>query len=102
VAWPYVKPKSNEDSSELIRHSTRLIVIGTSRGAVKMIDLKKNKVIWKEKFHHMILDLDFNKNGVLAIATASKELYFRQLVNEEMKDKPRALLDGNIRCLQFN
>jgi hypothetical protein len=50
----------------------------------------------------MILDLDFNKNGVLAIGTASKELYFRQLVNEEMKDKPRAILDGNIRCLQFN
>jgi hypothetical protein len=82
VAWPYVKPKNNEDSSELIRHSTRLIVIGTSQGMVKLIDLKKNKVIWKEKFHHMILDLDFNKDGVLAIATASKELYIRWLDNE--------------------
>ena len=49
---------------------------------VKLIDLKKNKVIWKEKFHHMILDLDFNKDGVLAIATASKELYIRWLDNE--------------------
>lgn len=44
-------------------------MIGTSSGTLKLVDLKKNKVVWKESFGSLIFDIDWNANGILAVAS---------------------------------
>jgi len=52
---------------------------------VKLIDLKKNKVVWKENFggaNGLIFDLDWNSDGILAVASVLNDLEFRQYTGE--------------------
>lgn len=35
-------------------------MIGTSSGNLKLVDIKKNKVIWKEALDSLVFDLDWN------------------------------------------
>lgn len=58
-------------------------MIGTSSGMLKLVDLKKNKVVWKEGIGSLIFDLDWNSKGVLAIASAQKHLHLRSYHNGE-------------------
>lgn len=102
VAWPQIRSKSNnDDTSELITSNTKLVAIGTSKGIVKLIDLKKNKVIWKASLNHIILDLDFNSQNMLAVATHNRELHLIQYSND-MKMLPSAYLGDGLRCLHFS
>jgi hypothetical protein len=50
-------------------------VIGTSAGWAKLIDLNKNKVLWKQNFDgNCIYGLDWHKDGSLAIAPTIAEV----------------------------
>ena len=70
LAWPPFVPKGWDLSAEeLISQGTSLVMIGTSSGTLKLVDLKKNKVVWKEAIGSLIFDLDWNCNGVVAVAT---------------------------------
>lgn len=63
LAWPPFAPKGfdpTQESQELISNCTNLVMIGTSSGTLKLVDLKKNKVIWKEAVGSLIFDLDWN------------------------------------------
>ena len=68
---------------------------------LKLVDLKKNKVVWKESIGSLIFDLDWNSKGVLAIASAQKYLHLRSYYNGEFIKMANVLMEGNLRCLQF-
>jgi len=80
-----------------------VVMIGTTKGTLKLIDLKKNKIIWKEEnLGGLILDLDFNSNGVLAMAGAFRSFQMR-FFEGKMLDKQVALAtESYSRCVQFS
>jgi hypothetical protein len=58
-----------DEIDEKAKTHGKLVVIGTSAGYVKLIDLNKNKVLWKQNFDDAtIYGLDWYKDGTLAIA----------------------------------
>lgn len=81
LAWPSKISKSLNVSTDLINDDTKLVVIGTSSGSIKLIDLKKNKVVWKENIGSLIFDLDWNEKGVLAIASPQQFLILKNFQN---------------------
>jgi WD40 repeat protein len=114
MAFPSIKPKSSgssslgSDASDLITDQCKLVVIGTFAGNVKLIDLKKNKVIWKERFggdSSLIFDLDWNIDGILAIASTNNNLELRQYTGEAQSmfnPMPAHKMNESVRCLQFS
>lgn len=59
-------------------------MLGTSAGSLKLVDLKKNKVVWKEALGNIIFDIDWNKNGVIAVASAQVNLILRRYENGQV------------------
>lgn len=57
-----------------------MAVIGTAAGKLKLVDVEKNKVVWKEDFgeKNIIYDTDWSSNGVLVVGTVLKELIIRK------------------------
>jgi hypothetical protein len=57
-----------------------LAVIGTSAGKIKLIDVEKNRVMWKEEFgeKNIIYDVDWGKNGIMVVGGAPRELFIRK------------------------
>jgi outer membrane protein assembly factor BamB len=46
------------------------VIVGTSSGRIKLIDVDKNRVLWKDDLskNETIFDLDINEKGILAIS----------------------------------
>jgi len=82
-----------------------LIVLGTQQGRVKLVDLEKNRVIWREDVvSDCIFDLDWNSNGILAIANFSKSCIFKKYdpKTRTFSQHISLLLPDSSRCVRFN
>jgi WD40 repeat protein len=101
LTWPSVKNEGYLPSSEMIDNMTNLVVVGTSGGTLKLIDLKKNKVIWIEALGSLIFDLDWSEKGILAVALCSRSLVLRHFNNGAFTQLVSVQMDSYIRCLQF-
>ncbi len=81
-------------------------MIGTQSGRVKLIDLEKNRVIWKEDVakDESIFDLDWSSNGILAIANQTKTCFFKKYdaKTRTFTHHISLLLPDSSRCLKFN
>jgi WD40 repeat protein len=80
-------------------------VVGTQQGRVKLIDLEKNRVIWKEDVvTEGIFDLDWSSNGILAIANLTKSCVFKKYDHKtrSFSHHISLLLPDSSRCLKFN
>lgn len=55
------------------------VIVGTSSGLIKLIDVDKNRVLWKDELakNETIFDLDISDRGMLAI-TLHKTVQFRK------------------------
>jgi hypothetical protein len=55
------------------------VVVGTSSGRIKLIDVYKNRVLWKDDIskEETIFDIDINEKGLLAISLL-KTVQFRK------------------------
>ena len=63
-----------EDEPEVVAKG-KIAVFGTSAGVVKLVDLNKNKVVWKQEFSGTcIYGLDWNSNGMLAVGPTMQEV----------------------------
>ena len=64
-----------EDDPEVAAKS-KLVCYGTSAGLVKLIDLNRNKVMWKQDFSGTcIYGLSWNKSGILAVGPTLPEVH---------------------------
>lgn len=75
IAW-YNPAKVSSD----LDPCRNLIVIGTAAGRIKLVDIEKNRVIWKEDLgdKNVLYDVDWGQNGMLAIGGVNKELCLRK------------------------
>jgi WD40 repeat protein len=76
-------------------------MIGTSSGTIKLVDLKKNKVIWKESLGGLIFDIEWNPSGIVAIALAQRSLVLRHCTKGEVTKLGAVQLENYSRCLHF-
>lgn len=74
LCWYNNTKFSSEDPSR------NLVVIGTSSGKIKCVDIEKNRVMWKEEFgeKQVIYDCDWSPSGILAVGGSTKELVLRK------------------------
>lgn len=83
----------------------KLVVIGTSAGNVKLIDLNKNKVVWKQNFDDAtVYGLDWYKDGTLAVAPTVQEISILKFNRSKMTFTPyfKVYLEYYARCLHFS
>ena len=83
-----------------------MILIGTSSGKVKLIDLEKNRVVWKGDIveNGCIFDIEYSHQGILAIATIENTVFFKKYDHKirsfsELSNLP---VGDSARCLEFN
>jgi len=53
-----------------------LVVIGTSAGKIKLVDLAKNRVTWTKDFggNSVIFDVEWNSDNILAVGGTGNHL----------------------------
>lgn len=100
LSWYNAAKISNEDPNR------NLAVVGTAAGRIKLVDIEKNRIMWKEEYgdKNVVYDVDWSANGVLAVGGSYKELILRKFEKASQsfsKYKNISVLDS-IRCLQFN
>ena len=76
-------------------------MIGTSSGSLKLVDLKKNKVVWREALNSLIFDLDWNSNGIVAVASTQSMLHLRHFSSGEFTKMTSIGMDSSLRCVAF-
>lgn len=80
-----------------------LVVIGTQAGKLKLVDIEKNRVVWKEDLgeRNVIYDTDWGKNGVLVTGSLQKELVMRRFDRTTLKFEKlkSAAMPDSIRCV---
>jgi len=80
-------------------------VFGTSAGWAKLVDLNKNKIIWKQNFEGAcIYGMDWFKDGTLAIAPTVSTVSVFKFSRSKMTLNPlyKVELDYIARCLHFS
>jgi outer membrane protein assembly factor BamB len=82
------------------------VIIGTQAGKLKLVDIEKGRVVWKEDLgeKNVIYDTDWGKNGVLVTGGLTKELIMRKFDKSTLKFEKlkSAAVPDSIRCVQFN
>lgn len=83
-----------------------LVLIGTAAGKIKLIDIEKNRVLFKEDFgdKNIIYDMDWSVNSYVAIGGMAKELFVRKFEKSNFSfTKLKSIaVSESIRCCQFN
>lgn len=57
-----------------------LCLLGTVAGRIKLVDVDKNRVVWKEDFgdKNTVYDTDWSRDGILAVGGNAKEVILRK------------------------
>jgi hypothetical protein len=72
-----------DDAEEKKR--SQLVCVGTSAGNAKLIDLQKNKVLWKQGFNGAcIYGMDWNDKGILAVAPTAPTVHVFKFSKSKM------------------
>lgn len=81
-------------------------MIGTAAGRIKLVDIEKNRVIWKEDLgdKNVLYDVDWGQNGMLAIGGVNKELCLRKFdkATQNFTKHKNVAIQDSIRCLTYN
>lgn len=100
LTWCPLKPKSNEEDL------SKFCVIATSIGKVKLIDTSKNRILWQEALDNdrIVFDVDWNINGVLAIAPTGVVALLKKFnrSSKKMESLGEIQTHSSVRSCQFN
>ncbi len=99
VAWYNAQKKVAEDPCR------NLVIVGTAGGKLKLIDIEKNRVVWKEDcVQQNFYTVDWSVNGVVAAGGMQKSLLIRKFDRaamnfQKVKDLP---VPDSVRVVKFN
>ena len=101
VAWCTVTPPKGKPRDAY----SHLVVVGTSAGRVKLIDLNRNKVISQFSVPDQanIFDLSWNSEGYLAVGCSGVEVIIRQFENDkDFAEVASLTVHCPCRCIAWN
>jgi len=83
-----------------------LVVIGTSAGKIKLVDLAKNRVTWTKDFggNSVIFDVEWNSDNILAVGGTGNHLFLLKYEPKALKfnELAKVSTSSSIRSLHFN
>ena len=86
-----------------------LVVIGTSSGLIKLVDLQRNKILFqfalpKGDKNNTIFALDWNNDGLLAIGNTTEDIEIKRFGDDykSFTDLVSITVHSESRCLQWN